>query len=73
MIEKIFRAMKKKPRILPLPDYLPATGLRLFNIVARTEYSPNLFSRMNQDLVFDWSEAQTTLGYQPRPFDPSFD
>jgi hypothetical protein len=31
-------------------------------------YSPALFLRMNQDLAFDASEAESALGHNPRPF-----
>jgi hypothetical protein len=68
MVRRVFRAMGRPVRILMLPAYLPALALRLAR--KPTEFSPALFRRMNEDLVFDQSAAATALGYQPRPFLP---
>lgn len=72
MVERIFHALGRPPRILPVPLLLPEALFKISRGLRRSPYSPALFRRMNQDLCFDSSEAAAALGYAPRPFRPSF-
>lgn len=72
MVTRIFESLGYKPLILPLPAIFPETGLKILGHIRNTTYSPELFRRMNQDLAFDLSEADTVLGYKPMPFRPTF-
>jgi len=72
MVQRIFQALDRPARILPLPPRLAGLALRLFNALRPTPYRPSLFQRMNQDLVFDLAPARADFGYQPRPFSPDF-
>lgn len=69
MVEKIFRAMKKKPRFvsIPLPVFRMALGLS--RALPKYRYfSAEMADRMNQDLCFDHDAAAADFGYAPAPF-----
>jgi nucleoside-diphosphate-sugar epimerase len=70
MVERVFEATGRSPRILPLPTGLLQVAMRLVQDRLPYRYSPVLFLRMNQDLTFDAGEAVSALGYNPRPFTP---
>lgn len=72
MVRRVFVALDRPVRIVPLPVPVLAAGIGLVRRVTGVEYSPALFARMNQDLSFDDSEAVRCLGYAARPFRPSF-
>jgi nucleoside-diphosphate-sugar epimerase len=72
MVRRVFVALDRPVRILPLPVPLLAAGIGMARRVTGVDYSPALFARMNQDLAFDDSEAVRCLGYAARPFRPSF-
>ncbi len=73
MVERIFQALALSPRIVPLPPPLLQAGFRLLRLLPRfAGYSPELFTRMNQDLVFDDGKARQALGWTPRQFHPKF-
>jgi nucleoside-diphosphate-sugar epimerase len=70
MVQRIFRAVNCRPRILLLPEPVLATmvaGLRRLGVV---DAAPEVVRRMNQDLTVDGAPARTQLGYRPRPFAP---
>jgi hypothetical protein len=69
MVRRIFLAMGRPVRILLLPAALPALAMRLAG-ERFGEFSPALFRRMNDDLMFDNGPAARCLGYRPRPFAP---
>jgi nucleoside-diphosphate-sugar epimerase len=69
MVKRIFLAMGRPVRILLLPAALPATAMRLAG-ECFGEFSPALFHRMNDDLMFDNGPAARCIGYRPRPFVP---
>lgn len=71
MVERVFRGMGRRPRVVPIPAALLAQLLRLGRWTGLTDYSPRLAARMNEDLVFDHSDAAQILGYRPRPFHPT--
>lgn len=71
MVERIFMAMERRPRIIALPARplaWIASALRRLHLFA---YGPALFERMNQDLAFDSSDAMEALHYRPRAFRPA--
>lgn len=72
MLERVFASVDRKPRIIRLPTALlrPAAVIasRLPGLVG---LSPQVFARMEQDLVFDHQAAIDDFGYQPREFSPT--
>lgn len=72
MAQTVFKAMGKKARILSLPPNLIHTICRLLNRVTRKGPNAAMFIRMNQDLVYDLTNARKVLNYAPRPFQPCF-
>jgi hypothetical protein len=72
MVERVFQAMGRKPRILPVPTGLLAAGFKLARPFLGAGYSPALIARMNANLVFDGEEAWTILDLAPRDFQPNF-
>jgi len=72
MVQRISQAMEKPSRIIPLPL---KTILAICWVLQRvTTDGPNaaMFIRMNQDLVYDFTNARQALSYTPRPFQPDF-
>lgn len=73
MVERIFAALKRKPRLL----MLPTSWLRLgfcaaakTGAIRETAFGASVFQRMNEDLIFDVEEGLKNLGYKPREFRP---
>lgn len=72
MLEILFRAQGLKPRIVTLPPALCRGGVRALGLLPRyRQLSPALVDRIEQDLVFDDSDARTRLGWRPRAFAPT--
>jgi len=72
MVLRIFEATKQSPRIISLPSGLFKLICRYSKEGSAPQNRSAMFMRMNQDLVFDWSEARDTLSYSPRSFQPQF-
>ena len=72
MVERIFAALGRRPLILPVPAIILRSAFALGRHIVSSGYSPVLFQRMNQDLVFDSSAARAALNYDPRSFEPKF-
>lgn len=73
MVERIFAALGKSPRIIPMPVALleqPFKLLTKLGIIKETSFGFGAFRRMNEDLIFDSSEGSQLLNYAPRPFEP---
>jgi len=71
MVERIFQALGKPPRILPIPLPLFQALLQAAAWLPRYRYlTPEMASRMNQDLCFGHAEAVRDFGYAPRGFEP---
>jgi nucleoside-diphosphate-sugar epimerase len=69
MVEEIFRALGMQPRFVPLPIWLVKLAIRAARCVPRyAQLSPELATRMNQDLCFDSTPAQRDFGFAPRGF-----
>ncbi|MBT8113885.1 MAG: NAD-dependent epimerase/dehydratase family protein [Arenicella sp.] len=75
MIERIFVALGKKPRIMQLPMKIVRAGLRTAALFSKFGYTPEMANRMNQDLVYDYSQANRDFAYTAREFslDPEID
>jgi uncharacterized protein YbjT (DUF2867 family) len=73
MVERIFAALGRPPRFLPVPM---AAFQMAMSAIARLprfrDFNAEMARRMNEDLVFDASAARRDFGYAPRPFQPSF-
>ncbi|MDT8364445.1 MAG: NAD-dependent epimerase/dehydratase family protein [Nitrosomonas sp.] len=69
MVEKIFIAMGRTPRLLHLPEWLIRVGVKMVRILPRFQHiTMGMINRMNQDLVFDYSAAIRDFGYAPGSF-----
>lgn len=66
MVERIFAALDKPPRILAT-RHLPRL-LRGYARLTGSALNAQMAYRMNEDLVFDHAEANEDFGYQPRSF-----
>lgn len=71
MVQRIFCAMGKPSRILPIPLKIILAICKTIRFITP---GPNaaMFIRMNQDLVYDFSDARQALNFTPRHFQPDF-
>jgi nucleoside-diphosphate-sugar epimerase len=70
MVEQLFVALGRRPRILTLPAPLLHAVLAAASSLPRLRHlSPDMADRMGSDQSFDGSEAARDFGYAPRPFD----
>ncbi len=70
MLERLFAASGKKPRIINstlLPYILSIAG----KIFRKKHLNAEVAIRMNEDLVFFHEDAKTDFGYNPRKFSPT--
>lgn len=71
-VERIFHAMGKKPRYLRIPAWSMRWVLSALSLVpGYSHLTAEMASRMNQDLVFDATDAKSDFGYHPRKFFPA--
>lgn len=70
MVERVFDAAGKKPRVLTLPAWSLRAVLPAARPFLPARYGSALFERMNEDLAFDVQPAQQALQFQPRHFQP---
>ena len=69
MVERIFRSLGRRPRILSIPLPLFRVALAGLKLVPRYRHLTGaMLERMNRDLSFDISEAAEAFGYAPRGF-----
>lgn len=69
MVARIFAGVGMPPRIVRLPVVLYRVLLSGIGLVRRrSSYTGGMATRMNEDLVFDYSAAVRDIGYQPRAF-----
>ncbi|KKA06077.1 epimerase [Pseudomonas ogarae] len=69
MVRRIFQAMGRPERTLPLPAQVLSRGVSIMRCLPRYRHlSSALVARMNEDLVFDHSPASDWLGFAPRAF-----
>ena len=69
MLDHVFHAMNRKPRVIVFPLMIVKVAIALLQSLSRyRHWSPSMAERMNLDLVFDSSEAKRDFGYEPKPF-----
>jgi len=69
MVVRLFIALGKRPRLLTVPLWAFRLAVAVLRRVPRYRlWSTAMAERMNQDLVFDHSEAVRDLGFKPRGF-----
>jgi hypothetical protein len=73
MLERIFQALGRRPRLLPVPLGTYRAALRMARLHPQfRNLSLDVADRMNRDLVFDYGDATRDLGFHPRSFHPEF-
>lgn len=70
MVERIFRAAGRRPRILLLPEPALVFIVASLGRLGVIEAGPEVVRRMNRDLTVDAASAGIHLGYRPRAFAP---
>jgi nucleoside-diphosphate-sugar epimerase len=71
MLERIFEALGRQPRVLPLPVSLYRAAIATARLLPRYRaLTPAVADRMNQDMVFDSSAAMRDFGLKLRVFAP---
>lgn len=69
MVERIFAALGRRPRILRVPRLLAGMGIRLARLTpGRRHWSVEMAGRMDRDLAFDHADARRDLAFDPKPF-----
>ena len=69
MVEAIFRALGKKPRIISIPKYLAFFLMRCATLIPSYRHiNPEMMERVNRDICFDSSDARRDFSYSPREF-----
>jgi nucleoside-diphosphate-sugar epimerase len=69
MVGRIFMALGMRPRIILLPAYVYRGMLSVAKILPRFRYlNSEMATRMNRNLVFDFSQARDDFGFSPRSF-----
>ncbi|CAL8975118.1 hypothetical protein RHODGE_RHODGE_04093 [Rhodoplanes serenus] len=72
MVERVFAALGRPPRIVPVPVPLIRAGVTALRLVPRFRgWSPGMADRMNRDQVFDHEDAARDFGFAPRGFAPT--
>lgn len=71
MVNRIFTALNRQPRLLTVPLWVFRLALQGLRCLPRyRQWSTAMAERMNRDLVFDCREAERDLGFKPRAFMP---
>ncbi len=69
MVERMFAALNRRPRLPTVPLTVFRFALACLRLVPRyRRWSPAMAERMNQDMAFDHAEAAADLGFSPRMF-----
>lgn len=69
MVDCVFAAVNKKPRHVTIPAWLFQVAFFVLRMHPRyRHWSAEMSKRMNQDMVFDATEAQRDFCYLPGPF-----
>ncbi len=69
MAARIFNALERPVRLLPVPLFVFRLAVALLRLLPRfRNWSPAMAERMNRDLAFDHSDATQDFGFKPRPF-----
>jgi GT2 family glycosyltransferase/nucleoside-diphosphate-sugar epimerase len=71
MVEAVFRAVGRRPRIIGIPLPLWRPLLALVRLIRRYRtINLEMVNRVNTDMCFDHDEAVRQFGFAPRPFRP---
>jgi nucleoside-diphosphate-sugar epimerase len=71
MVERIFAAEGRIPRFLPVPLVAFRAAMWCMSRIPRfKDFNAEMARRMNEDLVFDSSNAARDFGFSPRQFHP---
>lgn len=74
MVARVFQVLQRKPRFFNMPVGLLRGMMVLLSLIPRyRKWSFAMVERMNQDMVFDHTEAERDLGFKPRGFSLSAD
>lgn len=69
MVQRIFEALKCTPRLLTIPLWFFRTAIGGLRWLPRyRHWTVAMAERMNQDLIFDSSDAKRDLNFSPRSF-----
>lgn len=69
MIIRVFIALKRRPRLMAIPLSAFRFAIACLRLIPRFRtWSASMAERMNNDLVFDHSEASKAFNFSPRPF-----
>lgn len=69
MVERVFLALQKKPRLVNIPLIFFKAAVTVFRVFPRyRQWTSAMAERMNRDLVFDHSEATRDFGFNPGLF-----
>jgi nucleoside-diphosphate-sugar epimerase len=69
MVERVFAALKRTPRIITIPFWIFRVATSLINLFPRYKHwNMMMATRMNQNLVFESLEAKRDLNFSARPF-----
>jgi len=69
MISRVFAAVGRPPRMLPVPLLAFRLAVAMLRFLPRyRNWTAAMAERMNRDLVFDHSEAAKDLAFKPRAF-----
>lgn len=72
LVERVFTAQGLAPRFIWLPTQALVTAFRLITrlgLFRASSFGAGIFTRMNQDLIFDVQEGREKLGLSPRRFE----
>jgi nucleoside-diphosphate-sugar epimerase len=70
MVERIFIALRKPVHMLTVPLWFFAFAITMVRWLPRyRHWSSAMAERMNQDLVFDHTDAARDFGFKPRAFE----
>jgi len=69
MVARVFKTLGRTPRMLSVPLAAFRLAVAMLRLLPRfRKWTPAMAERMNQDMVFDHTEAAQDLGFSPRPF-----
>ncbi|MGR9107985.1 MAG: NAD-dependent epimerase/dehydratase family protein [Gammaproteobacteria bacterium] len=69
MIRRVFAALDRPPRMLPVPLAVFRLAVAVLRVLPRyRNWTAAMAERMNRDLIFDHSEAAKDLAFKPRAF-----
>jgi nucleoside-diphosphate-sugar epimerase len=70
MVKRVFEALKRRPRLLTVPLWFFQMAIGGLRWLPRYQHwTAAMAERMNQDLIFDSSDARRDLNFSSRPFE----